>query len=38
LKAIKDANALGIALGEKLLDQGAKAILDEVYAADLHKG
>jgi hydroxymethylbilane synthase len=34
----KDANALGIALGEKLLDQGAKAILDEVYAADLHKG
>lgn len=34
----KDANALGIALGEKLLDQGAKAILDEVYASDLHKG
>jgi hydroxymethylbilane synthase len=33
-----DANALGIALGEKLLDQGAKAILDEVYASDLHKG
>lgn len=34
----KDAKALGIALGEKLLDQGAKAILDEVYASDLHKG
>jgi len=33
-----DAQALGIALGEKLLDQGAKAILDEVYASDLHKG
>ncbi len=34
----KDAKALGTALGEKLLDQGAKAILDEVYASDLHKG
>ncbi len=33
-----DAQALGIALAEKLLDQGAKAILDEVYASDLHKG
>lgn len=33
-----NANALGIALAEKLLDQGAKAILDEVYASDLHKG
>lgn len=33
-----DAEALGIALAEKLLDQGAKAILDEVYASDLHKG
>ncbi len=33
-----DAKALGIALAEKLLDQGAKAILDEVYASDLHKG
>ncbi|VAW45702.1 Porphobilinogen deaminase, partial [hydrothermal vent metagenome] len=33
-----DAHALGVALAEKLLDQGAKAILDEVYASDLHKG
>ncbi|MCF6346363.1 MAG: hydroxymethylbilane synthase, partial [Thiomicrorhabdus sp.] len=33
-----DAQALGIALAEKLLDQGAKAILDEVYASGLHKG
>jgi len=34
----KDAKALGTTLGEKLLAQGAKAILDEVYASDLHKG
>ncbi|GKT11380.1 MAG: hydroxymethylbilane synthase [Thiomicrorhabdus sp.] len=33
-----DAKAIGVALAEKLLDQGAKAILDEVYASDLHKG
>ena len=33
-----DAKALGVALAEKLLDQGAKAILDRVYASDLHKG
>lgn len=33
-----DAKILGIALAEKLLDQGAKAILDEVYASDLNKG
>ncbi len=29
-----DAKKLGVALAEQLLDQGAKAILDEVYAAD----
>lgn len=33
-----DAKTLGVTLAEKLLDQGAKAILDEVYASDLHKG
>ncbi len=31
-----DAKALGVTLAEKLLDQGAKAILDEVYANDNH--
>ena len=32
----KDAEQLGISLAKKLLDQGAKAILDEVYANDEH--
>lgn len=32
----KAAQQLGIDLAEKLLDQGAKAILDEVYANDEH--
>lgn len=36
--AKSDAQALGVQLAEKLLAQGAKAILDEVYASDLHKG
>jgi len=31
-----DAKQLGISLAEKLLDQGAKAILDEVYANDVN--
>jgi len=31
-----DAKALGVTLAEKLLEQGAKAILDEVYANDNH--
>lgn len=30
----KDAHALGVALAEDLLNQGAKAILDEVYSAE----
>ncbi len=36
--AQSDAKALGTALANDLLGQGAKEILDEVYAADLHKG
>lgn len=32
------AESLGRVLGEALLDQGAKEILDEVYALDLNKG
>ncbi|MBO1924611.1 hydroxymethylbilane synthase [Thiomicrorhabdus sp. 6S3-12] len=36
--AQSDAHALGTQLGEMLLDQGAKEILQEVYASDLHKG
>ncbi|CAN8139398.1 hydroxymethylbilane synthase [Thiomicrorhabdus sp. 6S2-11] len=32
------AASLGRVLGEALLEQGAKAILDEVYASDLNKG
>jgi len=32
----QDAEQLGIDLAKKLLDQGAKAILDEVYANDEH--
>lgn len=32
----KDAQQLGTTLAEKLLDQGAKAILDEVYADGKH--
>lgn len=31
-----DAKQLGVSLAEKLLDQGAKAILDEVYAQDIN--
>ena len=31
-----DAQKLGVALAEKLIDQGAKVILDEVYANDNH--
>lgn len=33
--AASDAEKLGVQLAEKLLDQGAKAILDEVYANDV---
>ncbi len=33
-----EAQTLGTALAEKLLDQGAKAILDDVYASGLTKG
>ncbi|MBF6058971.1 hydroxymethylbilane synthase [Thiomicrorhabdus heinhorstiae] len=33
-----DAQQLGVQLAEALLEQGAKQILDEVYADDLHKG
>lgn len=33
--AAADAEKLGVQLAEKLLDQGAKAILDEVYANDV---
>ncbi|WP_319380489.1 hydroxymethylbilane synthase [Thiomicrorhabdus sp.] len=36
--AIQDAQSLGVQLADALLAQGAKQILDEVYADDLHKG
>ena len=33
-----DAEALGLALAERLLSRGAKKILDEVYARDYGNG
>lgn len=32
----KDAEAIGVAVAEELLEKGAKAILDEVYAKDIN--